>query len=97
MASARVRGLLIPDPQGSSSRSAPQFTLPVYRGIGSPIGDRPPDPRPGPAGEEEPEDALLRLLRIHPDARIAFAGCVATWFPNGCFVLLLLAQVRALR
>lgn len=93
MASARGRGLLFADQSGSTAQS---FTLPVYRGIGAPVGapiaDR-PQQQASPA-EEEPEDALLRLLRIPSDARIAFVSCVATWFPNGCFVLLLLAQAR---
>ena len=64
------------------------FALPVYQGIGA----WQPVPQTIAASDEEPEEALLRLLRIHPDAWIAFISCAVTWLANGCTALLILAQ-----
>ena len=74
-------------PVRSSQAPAQPFTLPVYMGTGAPSHEASVDPN------EEPEESMLRLLRIHSDARIAFASCVATYVPNGCFALFVLQQV----
>ena len=78
---------LPPSVTTSTSASRNVTELPVYLGVGAPAL------RAGSSSEEEPEEALLRLLRMPCDARIALMTCTVTWLPNSYYVLVILAQV----
>ena len=60
-------------------------TLPMYRGIGATAPA---------ASNDEPEEALLSLLRLPQDATLAMQLCMSAWLPNGVFALVMLAKVR---
>ena len=61
------------------------LSLPTYRGIGTTAPA---------ASRDEPEEALLSLLRLPQDAALASRICLATWLPNGAFALAMLAKAR---
>lgn len=69
-----------------------EFALPIYQGIGA----QQARPEANSSYGEDPEDVLLRLLRIHPDPQSAFVSCAVTWLANGCFAILILVQARSL-
>ncbi len=61
------------------------LSLPTYRGVGTaaPVASR-----------DEPEEALLSLLRLPQDAALALQICLAAWLPNGAFALAMLTKAR---
>ena len=60
-------------------------SLPTYRGVGAGTPA---------ASRDEPEEALLSLLRLPQDAALASQLCLSAWLPNGAFALAALAKVR---